>query len=242
MQFVTNDVNEEHKQLCVTMTGEFVQPVRVYYNMLDKQAIKRVFHRLRCMKFDSKRDRQVWLYQKESKKLNFEKPYSSIPKKYHPIVIGAFLTKENNEMYLETRSVERAIKGIVFFDKYIKKNMAEITDVCIINKLFSATKNVTDFDSLFDKAVIIDPEKKLAEIETMIAQGKDISSILKERQKNPLPEVERFPAYFYEDGIESLGLAFQGRQYVAMQHWEGNKDCTLDDYVSMANNSTPITE
>ena len=59
-----------------------------------------------------------------------------------------------------------------------------------------------------------------------------ISSFFEGKKKNPLPEVERFPSYFYEDGIALLKYSLQSRQYVAMQHWKGNKDYTLGDYIT----------
>ena len=232
MQFVTSGTHKEGKQLLATMTGEFVQPVRVYYRIQDKAAVKRVFSKLKCIEFDRDRDRQVWLYQKEANKLKFKKPYSSIPLEYKPLVIGSFFSKKDNEMYLETRSIERAIEGIVFFDKYIKRYMAKVEDVCIINRLFSLAENTASFSRLFNKEVIIDPEKKLEKLGIMANQGKSLSSIFEEQKKEPLLEVERFPSYYYEDGIELLKLSLQSRQYVAMQHWKGNNNYTLGDYIT----------
>ena len=232
MQFVTSGTHKEGKQLLATMTGEFVQPVRVYYRIQDKGALKRVFSKLKCIEFDRDRDRQVWLYQKEAKKLTFEKPYSSIPPEYKPLVIGSFFTEKNNEMYLEVRSIERAIEGIMFFDKYIKRHMAKVEDVCIINRLLSRAENAASFGCLFDKAVIIDPEKALKKLKIMHNQGKSLGSIFEEQKKEPLPEVERFPSHYYEDGIAPLKFSLQSRQYVALQHWKGNKDYTLGDYIT----------
>ncbi len=232
MSFKTNHSNKEGKQLLGTMTGEYVQPIRVFYHLQNKTALKRVFSNLKCIEYDARNDRYVWLYQQEAKKIKFEKPYSSIPKKNHPIVIGSFFTQKNNEMYLETRSIERATEGILFFNKYIKKNIAEVTDVCIINKLFSVMQVATNNDSLFDNAEIIDPDKMIKQIGIMVKQGRSISSIMEEQRKKSLPIAERFPSHFYEDGIEHLKSALQSRQYVAMEHWKGNKDYTLGDYIA----------
>jgi len=232
MRFITNSIEEKNEHLLSTFTGEFVQPVRVYYDLKDKNSVKKVFSKLKCMEFDSTRDRQVWLYQKESKKIKFKKTYSSIPLKQRPIIIGSFFIKNNNEMYLEARSIERALEGIIFFDKYIKKYMALVTDICIINKLFSGSENTANFDSLFAEAVIIDPDKNIDEINSFVDQGKSIGSYFEKTKKKALPLVERFPSYFYEDGIEILNSTLQSRQYVAMQHWKGDKDYTLGDYIS----------
>ena len=41
MQLVTNNLNNTNKKLVLTMTGEVLQPVRVYYNVKDNKAIKK---------------------------------------------------------------------------------------------------------------------------------------------------------------------------------------------------------
>jgi hypothetical protein len=225
MEIVTGDISSSDKKLLATITGELVQPVRIYYRMRDKDAIKQVFSKLKCIDFDSKRDRYVWLYQKEAKKLVFKHPYSSIPSKLRPIVIGSFFSKKSDEVYLETRSIERAIEGILFFETYIKKYMAEVEDISIINKVFSPKENQMDFSDFFDKAVAITNEERMKKIKSSLLDGTLIG-------KELLPEVERFPSHFHEDGILPLKFSLQGRQYVAIQHWQGNSDYTLADYIS----------
>ena len=44
-----------------------------------------------------------------------------------------------------------------------------------------------------------------------------------------LPEIERLPVHYYEDGIGGLALALRLRQIVAFQHWLGNSEYSLDD-------------
>jgi hypothetical protein len=232
----SNGINAGQNQLLTTMTGEIIQPVRIYYKIKDKSAVKRVFSKLKCVDFDANNDRFVWQYEKEAKKLKFDKPYADIPAAYHPLVIGAFFTSETDEMYLETRSFERALAAIPFFDKYLKNYMAEISDIAIINRLFSSEDGIEGFNELFKNAKIINPEEKLAEFERLIKQGNTIESILADKKQSRLPLAERFPSNFYEDGIDALKFTFQGRKYVAMQHWNGNTEYTLGDYISEVTN------
>jgi hypothetical protein len=240
MQFQTNyqsnGINTGQKQLLATITDEIVQPVRIYYRIKDLSAVKKAFAKLKCVDFDPDQNRFVWQYEKEAKKLKFSKPYADIPVEYHPLVIGAFFMSKKGEMYLETRSVERALAAIPFFEKYLKPYMAEITDIAIINKLFSHEEGIADFSQIFDSAEIINPEEKLAEIERFMKQGKSIEDIMADKKHEKLPLAERFPSNFYEDGIDALKFTFQGRQYVAMQHWQGNTDYTLVEYLTMAAN------
>lgn len=225
MEIVTGDISSIDNKLLATVTGELVQPVRVYYRIRDKNSIKQVFSKLKCIDFDSARDRYVWLYQKEAKKLVFKHPYSSTPSKLRPIVIGSFFSKKSDEMYLETRSIERAIEAILFFENYIKKYMAEIEDISIINKVFSPNENQMDFSDFFDKEVKITNEEKIKKIKSDLLGGDLIG-------KESLPEVERFSSNFYEDGILPLKFSLQSRQYVAIQHWHGHSEYTLADYIT----------
>lgn len=114
MHIVNGDVSNADEKLVVTVTGEYVQPVRLYYRLKDKRAVKKVFSKLKCMDYDAGRDRYVWLYQKEAKKLTFKYPYSAVPAEQRPVVIGSFFSESVDEMYLEIRSIERALEGIVF--------------------------------------------------------------------------------------------------------------------------------
>ncbi len=86
-------MNKE-KLLQMTVTGEVVQPIRLYYQIVDKKRLIDRFRQLRCMGLDRTNNRWVWLYSHESKMLKFKKSYQSIPKEMHPIVIGAFFLRK----------------------------------------------------------------------------------------------------------------------------------------------------
>ena len=51
------------------------------------------------------------------------------------------------------------------------------------------------------------------------------------RSKQPLPEIERFPVHYYEEGIDGFTAALRLRQIVAMQHWLGNAEYTMLDAI-----------
>lgn len=221
--------NDDGNILCTT-TGEIFQPVRIYYNIKNKDVIKRLFKKLKCISYDREYDRYVWLYHKESKKIKFAKP-SGIVNKLNTIVLGSFYNKNNNLMYLEVRSIERAIEGILFFDKYIKTYMASVGDISIVNRLFSYKEGELNFSYLFKNEVRINPEEKLNKIKNMMSQGESLENIFDMSGNDKLPAVERFPSHYHEDGILPIKLSFQGRQHVAKEHWLGNNDYSLSDFI-----------
>ena len=106
------------KPLLMTMTGEIHQPVRLYYEVSDQADVLKVFATLRCVAFDRKQKRWIWLYQHEAKPLAFKTSYDAVPRQKRPIILGTFLFPHDDVMCLDVRSWERAAKAIVFFRDY----------------------------------------------------------------------------------------------------------------------------
>lgn len=215
-------------KILITTTGEIFQPVRIYYNIKNKESIKRVFRKLKCVKYDKNLDRYVWLYHKESKHIKFKKTSSKV-NSLNTIVLGAFFYKRN-EMYLEVRSIERCLEGIVFFDKYIKEYMAQVGDISIINRFFPYTEKLINYSYLFKDEIKIDPLERLNSIKNRINEEGSTENIFDMSIKNKLPKVERYPSHYHEDGILPVKLALVARQHVAREHWLGNENYTLHDF------------
>jgi len=183
-----------------------------HYQIVDKKRLIDRFKQLRCMDLDRTNNRWVWLYSHESKMLKFKKSYQSIPKEMHPIVIGSFFLRNGDELLLDLRSFERAIEAIPFFDKYIGRAVARITNAAVVNRLFDAKEQFSpNLDVFFcsDEMTENDMDKGV-------------------------PEVEEFPLHFYEDGITSIKAVLRIRQIMACEHWKGNTGCTLFDVIKRA--------
>jgi hypothetical protein len=95
-------------------------------------------------------------------------------------------------------------------------------------------------DALFDSQIGtgIDPEALVQRLAEKAAGARDPDEKirialedLQSRAKEPLPEIERFPVHYAEDGIEGFTLALRLRQMVAMQHWLGHPEYTLGDAI-----------
>lgn len=234
------DQNSDQKILMKTVTGEIYQPVRLYYKMLDKNAVQNCFKKLRCVDFDRKLDRWVWLYLAESKNIQFPKPYNKIDKASHPVVIGSFFTKVDDEMHLDVRSIERAVEAVLFFDKHVDRSFAKVTHAAVLNRLpiDDIDSPRLNFDEFFDNEnmEIIDPEQTIEELNSVVSDTDDVNE---RREKalmfmmgslsNKYPEAEKFPIHYYEDGIDSFRLSLRFNQAVAYERWKGNENVTHDD-------------
>ncbi len=229
------------KQLLMTMTGEIQQPIRLYYQVFDQAAVLQAFAKLRCMDDDQDNHRWVWLYHGEAKKLKFHTSYAAIPRKMRPIILGSFRFRNAEDMSLDVRSWERATQAVVFFDRYLKRSIAHVTHAAIVNRLFPYTAGgLPELEGLFapEKVTEIHAEEMLqraaASLKTIHDPGQrmDMAFALMERQSNErLPDVEKFPMHYYEDGITSLENALRLRQIVAFEHWQGHTDSTLGDII-----------
>ena len=111
-----------------------------------------------------------------------------------------------------------------------------------MNRLFPATEANLKLtpDALFDPQIGtgVDPEALVQRLAEKTAGVRDpgekfriVLEDLESRAKEPLPEVERFPVHYAEDGIDGFTLALRLRQIVAMQHWLGNREYTLGDAI-----------
>ena len=227
--------------LLATVTGEHFQPVRLHYTVSDHDGLMRAFRKLRCLDHDPARRRWVWLYEYEARRLRFKQSYRRIPGQLHPIVIGSFFPSGEDHLLLDLRSCERTLQAIPFFDRHLARGVARVTEAEVVNRLFPATGNeqLTP-DRLFDGQVSTpsDPE---AEVRGLMEQVEGIQDPqerlrvafeeIEAGSRQPLPEIERFPVHYYEDGIEGFTMALRLRQVVALQHWLGNAEYTMFDAI-----------
>jgi len=228
------------QKLLMTMTGEIHQPVRLYYELSDKAKVLQAFKTLRCVQFDLDKEGWVWLFQGEAKKLKFATPYGKIPKHRRPIILGLFHFPQDDVMWLDVRSYERATKAIVFFDRRIPRPAAQVTHAAIVNRLFGVTTaTLPPLDTLFDEEKVTekDPEDFLQAIEPLkaipdVRERIDTAfALMDQKSREPLPDVEKFPVHFYEDGITSFETALKMRQLLAFEHWQGNTAFTFGDMI-----------
>ena len=226
------------KTMLVTLTGERFQPVRLHYRVFDHGGLLAAFGKLRCVQHVPTQERWVWLYEQEAKKLRFQQSYAQIPRHLRPIIIGSFLPRGTDELLLDLRSCERAMAAIPFFDKHIPRRVARVTEAEVVNKLFPTDNPQLTPADLFDRQPTpgSDPEAAVRQIVERAAQVEDPQERLRMaleavqgHARAALPEIERFPVHYYEEGISGFTLFLQMRQIVALQHLLGNTEYSLSD-------------
>ncbi|GBF82338.1 hypothetical protein [Aphanothece sacrum] len=246
-------VNKPEERLITNITGEPYQPARIYYQVSNKKTVLGVFKKLKCMDYDSSRDRWYWLYTAESQKIIFDESYNKIPKEMQPIALGYFIFRSDEEMILEVRSFQRVIEAIKFFNKRINWRAAEPMRLRLVNKLFSTLEDETptppkSFDEFFDnKNVFIQSiealELELMEVESNYDNDEDkekaVIEYMEEKSKYPLPEIEEIGLNIHGDGISLLEMALKMKNIEALEHWKGNANFTQYDLIQQMLASMP---
>ncbi len=230
-----------NKTLITTHTGEPSQPVRIYYQVVKPKTVLGVFKKLRCVYWEKPLQRWRWAYEHEAQKLRFERSYSKIPKEAKPVVIGEFFWRGEQELWLEVRSFERAIKALEFFARRINPRAAQATKLRVVNRFFAAEEpNVeqlleSPYDSFFDgdEVDIPDPEQLLKEAQEVKQSQKTQEGstepwieYLEAKLQEKTPEIEEIPLGFYREeglGLEGLEMALSMRKLEAAQHFAGNE-------------------
>ncbi|MDM8528227.1 hypothetical protein QUF58_08435 [Anaerolineales bacterium HSG24] len=235
------DLSKYEGMLAATTTGEHFQPVRLHYTVPDTKRLIAIFDRLKCIDYDKSQKRWVWLLSDEAKDLKFKK----LPPEFDDeqvIIIGEFLIKDKQEVVLNLRSHERALIAIEFFDQHIPRDVAKLTDMTTINRLFNIPEmaNLVPLDNVFNKyqLTVTDPDKMIKDMEAIAERASNqmesitmLNDYLAKREKQPEPIMEKRPLYFYEDGISSIKLQLKIHHIVSMKHWTGNTDYTTMDAI-----------
>jgi len=114
-----------------------------------------------------------------------------------------------------------------------------VTDIAVVNKLFrhnpDGPPRHNDFFSE-DSVEIKDPDKLMKELAELTSAAANPTEKLRialshseNTAKKTLPDVERFPTHFYEDGITGVEGSLKCRAIIAHRHFIGDTDYSFHD-------------
>ncbi len=223
------------KQPVSVKTGEFYQPVRIYYQVSKPKTVQAALKKLKCMEREG--ERWNWLFEAEAKKLWFTKPYSSLSPADKPLILGYFTFPSESEMLLDLRSQSRALHALDFFEKRINRYAATPTRMRVVNRIFSVDEmpNRTihpSLDPFFNRddvpCLAIETERQLAKItaeygeDDSDAKEAALQNFFDEQFNRTHPEIEELLIHADKLDRLSLPMVLQMRQVEAFEHWRGN--------------------
>jgi len=234
----------QEKTLLTTVTGEPLQPIRLYFSVTNKAAVLRTLRALRCIDDDPRGRRLVWFYQHEVAALTFgARGRADLPAEVHPVVIGELRFPEPDRLVLAVRSAERAIEGARFFKDILGASVS-LVRARVVNRWFEASEVVggpEPLDKMLDADVTrVDPkdaedafERAMAGTRTPEEKQRALAAHAAERRRRDVPLVEDFPLHPEEEtpDLRDLRLTLQLRSMRAYEHWRGNRHLTLADII-----------
>lgn len=241
---IKNNVEASENILVKTLTDELFQPMRLYYIVHDKSQLEICFRQLKCMQYHENLNDWVIEYTNEAEQLNLKVSPANVPKEAQPLIIATFYIEHETSLLIDVRSIERAEKMVEFINKHIPKNVTEITHAAIYNQVITVSSNTKesinniDYDDIFNQKniIIIDPKKTMREMNELAEKYENdeerfeaLMKMTQDNVKKPLPTVEKFPVYFYEEGIKSFATSCQMRQMIAMKHYFGEENYSFYD-------------
>ena len=198
--------------LVTTMTHELFQPMRLYYCVHNRKKLDAQLKKLKCVDYYEESDEWAILYTDEVANIQLGLPPEKVPPEAQPLIIARLHMSDEHSMIIDVRSIERASKILEFIHHHIPRKIAEVTHAAIYNQLITADSPegamLVDFSEIFNEKniTLIDPDKTMAEMEEIAALYEDKREALVvatektlENSRKPLPKVEKFPLYLYDE-------------------------------------------
>ncbi len=234
------------KPFLTVETGEAYQPVRLTYQILQKDKLIAALKKIHCL-IPKNENAWTWHWDHECTDLHFESLDSFKKNPEHPLRLGTF-TIRDNMLYLNLPSFKRACMGAPFFFKLIDSTIVKISKADFINKVFGLSERLPHgFSELFNEEELekivyqrIHDYETVKERVEQAPNAKEAFSILSEYTKTEsekrLPYTERYAFEYHEKlgtdpDVMFLGfyIFLRGRELVAIRRWFGETGFTLSD-------------
>lgn len=233
------------KPFMTVETGEAYQPLRLTYDLINKDRLVETLNKLQCLTKNPAGDSWDWFWAAESDDLHFESLDSFNRNPQHPVRLGTLFIK-NNVFYISMPSFKRACLAVPFFHRVISTELAKIHHVDFINKVFAIDERLPHgFTELFKEEELsailhqrVSDYEHIHERCEHAGSAEEALRILKEytttEAQKPLPYAERY-VFDFKDASdpEILFLSFyiflRGRELVAIKRWFGESGYSLAD-------------
>lgn len=233
------------KPFLTVETGEAYQPIRLTYNLYQKEQLIAALNTLKCCEKSAGGNSWNLFWRDECNDLHFESLDSFQRNPQNPLRLGTFTIREEG-LYLNLPSFKRACLLVPFMHRMIKPELAKVDHADFINKVFGTEERLPHgFAELFkedelERIVqqrISDYEQVQEKCEHAVTP-EEAFSILSEytntESHKRLPYAERYAFQTAENqdpDVVFLGfyIFLRGRELVAIRRWFGNTGYTLAD-------------
>lgn len=231
------------KPFLTVETGEAYQPIRLTYELTDKNAFLDKIEKAECIQNKLVPNSWNWYWQGECEDLHFESLDSFRKNPEHPVRLGT-LTVRNEKVFLNLPSFKRACIAVTFFHKLFDPAIAKIHHADFINKVFAIDERLPHgFTELFREEELeqilnqrIEDYQKVQEQCEQAKTAEEAFAILSEythaESRKRLPYAERY-LFDLENQADpdivflSFYIFLRGRELVAIKRWFGEVGYSL---------------
>jgi hypothetical protein len=233
------------KPFLTVETGEAYQPIRLTYQILNKDGLVQALAKLTCLQKNPTPNSWAWHWQSECDDLHFESIDSFRKNPEKPIRL-ATLTIREDTLFINLPSFKRACLAIPFFHKLLGHQLTVVKMADFINKVFAIDERLPHgFSELFKEDELdkilhqrVEDYHKVKERCEHAESAEEAFKILSDytalEAKKRLPYAERY-TFQIEEGQDPdvVFLAFyiflRSRELVAIKRWFGQTGYTLAD-------------
>lgn len=228
-------------------TGEAYQPIRLTYDLIQKDKFLARIKELKCCEaIPDRNNAWYWIWRDECDDLDFQSLDSYQRDPNNPVKL-ATIVLDDDAIYINLTSFKRACFAVPFFHQQINPAYARIFRADFINKVYGLDETLPKaFNEIFNEAKL---EKSLSDrlqhykeaqesaehAETADQALEIVSKYTDTESKKELPFAERyeFQNLVGVDDPDTMFLGFyiflRGRELVAIRRWFGETDFTLAD-------------
>lgn len=235
------------KPFLTVETGEAYQPLRLTYDIYDKDALIKLLDSAACISKNPTANSWNLFWKGECNDLHFESLDSFRRTPEHPIRLGSLMIKED-KFYVNLPSFKRACLVVPFFNTLIDNKLSRIHHVDFINKVFAIDERLPHgFTELFKEdeleAILQQRASDYHQVQELCEQAptaEEAFSILKEftsaEAKKRLPYAERYvfdlnPEIDPDIVFLSFYIFLRGRELVAIKRWLGESNYSVVDMI-----------
>ena len=233
------------KPFLTVETGEAYQPIRLTYDLFNKEKLLEILDGIHCIKKNTAPNSWTWEWKGECDEQHFES-ITAFRKDPNKILRLGTLTQSGNNLYINLPSFKRACLAVSFFHKTIDPKIACVQAADFINKVFGLDEKLPHgFTELFKEEELqrilnqrVEDYNKIKEKCEHAQTAEEAFNVLSDytlsESKKPLPFAERyeFDVKNMQDP-EIIFLSFyiflRSRELVAIRRWFGESGYSLAD-------------
>lgn len=231
------------KPFLTVETGEAYQPIRLFYEMHQKNQLIEILNNLQCCQKNANGTSWNWFWKDECDALHFESLDSYRKNPDHPIRLGTLVIRDQ-ALYLNLPSFKRACLAVPLFHRLIQPNIAKVHHADFINKVFGIDDRLPHgFSELFKEDELENLiHQRLSDYDKIQTQCENaataeeafkiLADYTKSESQKKLPYTERYA--FQHDETEDPDVIFlgfyiflRGRELVAIRRWFGDTGYSL---------------